>query len=240
VARYRLCTDERSHATESRGLTPPDAEGRAGPPGDARLVARLRAGDEGAFADLVRREHDGLVRFAGTFVAGPEAAEEVVQEAWLAVIRGLASFEGRSSLRTWIWRIVANQARTRGVRDRRTVTFSALAADEAAETEPIIDPARFQDRSGPRPGAWADPPASWDEGERRVLGEELQRVVAASLEALPRAQALVMRLRDVAGWTSEEVCAALDISPGNQRILLHRARTRVRAAVERYQRDADV
>lgn len=207
---------------------------------DAELVARLRAGDERAFADLVRREQPALVRVARAFVADRETAEEVVQEAWLAVIAGIDRFEGRSSLRTWISRIVTYQARTRGVRDRRTVPFSALADREVGDDSPILDPSRFQGATGKSPGHWADAPDSWGEGEQRVLGEELQRLVADALETVPPAQALVMRLRDMVGWTSEEVSEALQITPGNQRVLLHRARSRVRAAVERYQRAADV
>jgi len=222
---------------DAPGMDPPAAQ-----PLDDRegaLLGSLRAGDETAFADLVRREHRSLVRLARAYVADPDAAEEVVQEAWVAVIRGIDRFEGRSSLRTWISRIVINRARSRGVRDRRSVAFSSLVDAEAGDDTPILDPSRFQE-AGRYPGHWADGPSSWEDGERRVLGEELQRLVAEALETVPPAQQLVMRLRDVAGWTADEVCQALDISRGNQRVLLHRARTRVRAAVERYQRAADV
>jgi RNA polymerase sigma-70 factor (ECF subfamily) len=215
------------------------ATAAAGAPGDdGDLVARLRAGDEHAFTELVRRDHAALVRLARAYVADRDTAEEVVQEAWFAVIRGIDRYEGRSSLRTWISRIVTYQAMTRGVRERRTIPFSVIAEREAGDDAPSVEPARFQGSGGRYPGGWADPPAAWGDGEHRVLGEEFQRLVAEALETVPPAQRLVMQLRDLAGWKSEEVCEALQITPGNQRVLLHRARSRVRGAVEQYVRDA--
>lgn len=197
---------------------------------DAELLARLRDGDEQAYLELVERYHAPLVRLAALHVPDRETAEEVVQEAWIGVIRGLHRFEGRSSLRTWLFRIVTYQATSRGRRERRHVPLSALLDD--GDVGPTVDPSRFLD-AGRWAGHWAEPPADWGaDGEARALAAETQALVAAAIEGLPAAQRLVITLRDVRGWPSEEVCKALDITPGNQRVLLHRARARVRAALE--------
>jgi RNA polymerase sigma-70 factor (ECF subfamily) len=203
-------------------------------PGDeAELVRRLRAGDEAAFEELVRRHHAALTRVASMYVRDRAVVEEVVQETWLAALTGLDRFEERSSLKTWLFRILANRARTRAVREARSVPFSALAAAEAADDEPAVDPDRFLDPRGPSP--WAAPPSDWRRlpEERLLAGETLSRV-AAAIEALPPAQREVIRLRDVEGWSAAEVAGALEISDGNQRVLLHRARAKVRAALEDY------
>ncbi len=201
---------------------------------DAALVAALRAGDEAEFARLVGQLHRSLVRIAGLYVRDPDVAEEVVQEAWVAVIKGLDRFEGRSSLRTWISRIVTYQARTRAERERRTMPLSAFVDTDSEPGEPAVDGLRFR-QSPPWQGHWADPPAPWDtDAERRLLSRETQSVIAAAIKALPPAQRTVITLRDVEGWTSDEVCEALEVSPGNQRVLLHRARSKVRGALERY------
>jgi RNA polymerase sigma-70 factor (ECF subfamily) len=216
-----------------------DALGQRPSPGDDADIAGLRAGDEAAFVELVRRYQRPLERLARLYVASDAVAEELVQETWIAVIQGIDRFEGRSSLRTWIFRILANQAKTRGVRERRTVSLSALL--EAGDDEPAVDPARFVPTGDPRsPGHWRHPPAGWGSGaEERLLARETQGVIGAALDGLPAAQRLVMTLRDVEGWPSAEVAAALGISGGNQRVLLHRARAKVRAALERYIAEAN-
>ena len=191
------------------------------------LVDRLRAGDESAFRELVRRHHQSMVRFAETFVPSRAVAEEVAQEAWLGVIKGIDRFEGRSSLSTWIFRIVANIARTRGERERRTVSLS----DELADDGPVVPPSRFS--GPPGRGAWAQPPASWsDLPDERVLSRSTFERVAAVAGELPHTQRRVFVLRDIEGWSSAEVCNVLDLTEVNQRVLLHRARSKVRAALE--------
>ena len=219
---------------------------RAAPPGcsvapavtldpDAELLARLRRGDERAFRTLVERHHSALLRVALWHVRDRQAAEEVVQETWLAVIQGLDRFEGRSTLKTWLFRILTNRAKTRGEREARSVPFSALVAADVASDDPAVDPDRFQGPDGRFPGGWASPPARWETlpHERLVSQETMQRV-AQAIEQLPPAQRAVIRLRDVDGWDSDEVCELLGVSHGNQRVLLHRARSKVRAALERY------
>jgi RNA polymerase sigma-70 factor (ECF subfamily) len=201
---------------------------------EARLVAALRRGDEKAFGDLVREYHSSLVRVALTFVRERAVAEEVVQEAWLGVIRGIDRFEGRSSLKTWIFRILTNTAKTRAEREGRTVPFSALAAPDEEGADPAVDPDRFLADSDPRwPGHWTSAPTSWDRvPEGRLLAKETLSLVYDVVEALPPAQRQVITLRDIEGWSSEEVCELLHVSEGNQRVLLHRARAKVRAALE--------
>lgn len=193
---------------------------------DSDLVRRLREGDEDAFRRLVRQNHAAMTRLARTFVKTPEAAEEVVQEAWLAVVTQIDDFEGRSSVRTWIGAIVVNRAKTRAERERRFVPFSALAADEDAP----VEPERFDAR-----GFWSVPPRRWDASpEGLALRKEARAVVEQAIEGLPPAQKTVVVLRDVEGWSSDEVCNVLGLSETNQRVLLHRGRLRLRAALERY------
>jgi RNA polymerase sigma-70 factor (ECF subfamily) len=201
--------------------------------GEAQLLDALRRGDEQAFAQLVREYHAPLVRVARMYVSTRASAEEVVQETWLAVLNGLDRFEGRSSLRTWIYRILANIAKTRGERDARAVPFSALG--DAAAEEPSVEPDRFAPPGERWAGHWRSYPERWDvlPAERLLSAETLERVRAA-IESLPPAQAEVMTLRDVEGWGSDEVCSALEISETNQRVLLHRARSKVRQALEDY------
>ena len=194
---------------------------------DARCLERLRAVDESSFMELVERHHGTLVRLAQSFVPSRAVAEEVAQETWLGVLSGLDRFEGRSSLKTWIFRILVNRAKTRGVRESRSVPFSSLAADEG---EPAVDPDRFVEA-----GAWATPPRAWEgEPEDRLLSGEARGVIDAAIEELPPAQRQVITLRDVEGLDAAEVVDLLDISDGNQRVLLHRARSRVRQALEDY------
>jgi RNA polymerase sigma-70 factor (ECF subfamily) len=200
---------------------------------DGELAARLRAGDEAAFLALVDRHGALMLRIALSHVPSAAVAEEVVQEAWLGVLSGIGSFEGRSSLKTWILRICANRAKTRGERERRTVPMSSLASED--EDAPAVDPDRFQGPDGRYPGGWAAFPAAWQAlPEERLLARETLGCVQAAIRVLPARQQDVIVLRDVEGWSSEDVCEALEISEANQRVLLHRARSRVRAALERY------
>jgi RNA polymerase sigma-70 factor (ECF subfamily) len=205
---------------------------------DARLVEALKRGDEAAFKLLIDTYSPSLLRVARAYVGSRAVAEEVLQETWLGVLRGLERFEGRSSLKTWLFRILTNRAKTRAVREARSIPFSALAGAEAGGDEPAVDPERFLPLDHPRwPGHWAASPRAWAETpEQRLLGSETQRVIRESIEALPPVQRAVITLRDIEGFESDEVCAALDLSDGNQRVLLHRARSRVRAALDEYLR----
>ena len=190
---------------------------------DQGLLERLRAGDEDAFRELVARHDGALRRVARTFVHTPSAADEVVQETWLGVIRGLDAFEGRSSLRTWIFRILINRARTRGVRDARSVPFSALDIDD----EPAVEPTAFG-----ADGRWTSAPARLEtDPETSLLSAELREHLLRAIDELAPAQRAVITLRDLVGVSAEEVCELLELSEGNQRVLLHRARSRVRSAL---------
>lgn len=201
---------------------------------EERLLALLRAGDETAFRDLVARHDRAMKRIALTFVRSPSVADEVVQETWLAVIKGLERFEGRSTLKTWIFRILANRAQSRGAREQRTTPFSSLATVDG-EDGPTVDPDRFLPAGHAAAGYWAMTPSRFFElPEDRMLAAETSALVAAAIEQLPQRQQQVMRLRDVEGWDSEEVCTCLALSQANQRVLLHRARAAVRASLEEY------
>jgi RNA polymerase sigma-70 factor (ECF subfamily) len=212
---------------------PPDAE-------EERLIARLRAHDETAFMELVEQYNASLLRVALLFVSTRAVAEEVVQETWLGVLAGIERFEGRSSLKTWIFRILTNRAKTRAVREARSVPFSSLAPAELGHDEPSVDPDRFLPADHARwPGHWAAAPQSWAElPEQRLLSAETRQVISAAIDMLPPVQKAVISLRDVEGWGSDEVRDALDLSDGNQRVLLHRARSKVRAALDDYLADA--
>jgi RNA polymerase sigma-70 factor (ECF subfamily) len=201
---------------------------------DRRLVEALCRGDGEAFAALVDRHSAAMIRVASAFVPNRAAAEEAVQETWIAVMRGIDGFEGRSSLKTWIFRILTNVAMRAGARERRSVPFSALAQGEDTG-EPAVDPDRFLPADHELfAGHWAIMPTHWPTPEEGLLAGEARDVIARAIGELPPAQRTVIALRDVEGWTSEEVVEALEISPGNQRILLHRARSRVRTAIEAY------
>ena len=206
-----------------------------GPLSDGRLVELLRAGDESAFCELVRRHNNAMVRFAETFVSSRAIAEEVAQEAWLGVLKGLDRFEGRSSLKTWIFKIAANIARTHASRESRCLPVSSLAETDARRAEPSVDPHRFLQPDHARyPGHWARGPAAWETPEERLLSGETRGVVLTAIERLSPAQRLVVTLRDIEGWTADEACQALEVSESNQRVLLHRGRSKVRAALERH------
>src|SRR3954451_3170834 len=205
----------------------------AAPSSDAEIVAALRAGDEEAFVALVRAHHSLLHRTAMSYVSSRAVADEVVQDTWLAVLAGLERFEARSSLRTWIFHIAANIARTRAARERRCRPFSSIAGGDHDAAAPAADPDRFLSADHPAwPGHWACAPSAWATPEERLLSRETQDVIRAAIEALPRPQRLVVTLRDVEGWSPEEACDALGVTPANQRVLLHRARTKVRATLE--------
>jgi RNA polymerase sigma-70 factor, ECF subfamily len=200
---------------------------------EAELLARLRAGDEDAFESLVRAYHGTLIAIATTYVRTRAVAEEVVQEAWLGVVKGLDRFEGRSSLKTWILSILVNKARGRGAREARSVPFSSIASDE--EGEPAVDADRFRRPGEAFAGHWSAYPADWSQlPDEKLLGRETLEVVKRRIESLPEAQRTVITMRDIAGASAEEVCDVLEISPENQRVLLHRARSKVRAALERH------
>jgi RNA polymerase sigma-70 factor (ECF subfamily) len=202
--------------------------------GDVRLAAALRRGDADAFATLVDRHSPAMLRVALAYVPSRATAEEVVQETWIAVMRGIDRFEGRSSIKTWIFRILTNVAMRSGARERRSMPFSALAESEDSG-EPTVDADRFLPADHERyPGHWALMPARWPTPEDGLLAGETREVIAAAIAELPDAQRTVISLRDIEGWTAEEVSEALEITPGNQRVLLHRARSRVRTAIERY------
>jgi RNA polymerase sigma-70 factor (ECF subfamily) len=198
------------------------------------LLDALRDGDESAFTELVRRHHAGLRRVARAYVSSDAVADDVVQEAWLAVVAGIHRFEGRSSLKTWLFSIVMNIARTRGVREKRCMPFSGLGADADEPRSPSVPPERFQQAGDAWPGHWAAPPRAWESPERRLDALELREHVRRALRRLPASQQAVVALRDVEGLDAEEVCRILDLSEGNQRVLLHRGRARLRAALETY------
>jgi len=187
---------------------------------DAELLRRLRAGDEQAFVALVERYNGSMLRLAASFVPSRAVAEEVVQDTWLAVLRGLPAFEGRASLRTWMFTILANRARTTGTREQRTIPV--------ADAGPVVDASRF----GPD-GAWSAPPEHWiEEAEDRIEAEKLGGLLKAAIDGLPGRQREVVLLRDVEGMSSAEVCDVLSISEANQRVLLHRGRGKLRQVLE--------
>jgi RNA polymerase sigma-70 factor (ECF subfamily) len=187
---------------------------------DSQLVARLRAGDEQAFVALVSRHHAAMLRLANSFVSSTAVAEEVVQDTWLGVLRGIDDFEGRSSFRTWLLRILVNRARSTGVHERRSVAVG--------DAGPVVDGSRF-DASG----AWMSPPQHWiEDSENRMQAQALSAHIQRTLGELPARQREVVVLRDVDELSSDEVCEVLEISDANQRVLLHRGRSHLRQALE--------
>lgn len=208
----------------------PTRESTGAFPEDLELVRRLLGGHEESFVALLGNYHGPLIRLALAFVGDRAVAEEVVQETWLAVLNGLRSFQGRSSLKTWIFAILTNKAKTRGWRERRTVPFSSLTDADAGE-QPAVDPARFTAR-----GMWATPPDRWgdDTPENLLLRQEARAQIEEAIAELPPSQRAVVTLRDVEGLDSAEVCNILDLSETNQRVLLHRGRSKLRAVLESY------
>ena len=195
----------------------------------------IKDGDERAFAELVERYNASLVRVAQGYVRDRAVAEDVVQDTWIAVLKGIDRFERRSSLKTWIFRILANQAKSRARRERRTVPFTALTDADGDPDAPTVDPERFDSVTG----MWSRPPGRWpDEPEGELLRGEARRLILDTIDMLPDGQRAVITLRDVEGFDSADVCNVLDISEVNQRVLLHRARARVRQALEDYFEEA--
>lgn len=204
-------------------------------PEEARLIEGLRTGDEAAFVLLIDRYGASMLRLATTFVGSRAVAEEVVQETWVAVLQGIERFEGRASLKTWLFRILTNRAKTRSEREGRTVPFSSLADSGDGGEETLVDADRFYGPDHRWSGHWTEHPQRWTETpERRLLSRETQDRIAAEIDRLPPVQRAVISLRDIEGWSSEEVCNTLELSETNQRVLLHRARTKVRRALEDY------
>jgi RNA polymerase sigma-70 factor (ECF subfamily) len=198
---------------------------------DAAILAGLRQGDEQVFAQVVDAWSPGMLRLARCHVTTDASAEEVVQDAWIGVLRGLGGFEGRSRVRTWVLRIVVNIAKTRGQQEHRVRPFSSVTESD----EPTVDPDRFQSAGEPHPGGWRVFPPEWPTlPEGAMLSAEINDVVRAALSSLPQAQRAVMELRDIHGYEAAEVCDALNLSDGNQRVLLHRARAAVRQRRESY------
>jgi RNA polymerase sigma-70 factor, ECF subfamily len=202
---------------------------------ETALTAALRDGDEAAFAQLVDQYAPSMLRVARRYVPSPEIAEEVVQETWIALLKGIDNFEGRSSLRTWLFAVMINIAKARGVRERRDADAAI-----AAFTGGTVDPARFRTADDPYPGHWkqGEVPSPFPETpEGSVLGNELVDVARRELDKLPDRQRMVVTLRDMLGFDSSEVCELLDISIANQRVLLHRGRAAVRQMLEDYLED---
>jgi len=204
-------------------------------PDENQTLALLRAGDEAAFLSLVDRYAPAMQRIARAYVRDDASAEDVVQEAWLGVLRGLPTFEGRSSLRGWIFTIVVNRAKTRGVREARSVPFSALARDETERDDPSVAADRFAGPDERWPRHWRSGPVPWgDHPEELLLSRELRSRIDAAIDALPAAQRSVVILRDIAGQPTQDVCNALDLTETNVRVLLHRARAKLRRALDPY------
>jgi RNA polymerase sigma-70 factor (ECF subfamily) len=197
---------------------------------ERELIARLREGDERAFESVVEAYYPSMIAIARSYVRTRAVAEEVVQEAWLGVLKGLDRFQSRSSLRTWVLQIVSNIARTRAVREARSQPFSSFAMEDG---EPAVEAERFRGPDDPFPGHWRSYPTDWRTlPEQRLLSSETLEVAREAIEKLPENQRLVITLRDVTGCTAEEVCETLGVSAANERVLLHRARAKVRARLE--------
>ena len=199
---------------------------------DEQTVAALRAGDERVFRELFARTYPMLKRVARSYVASDAVAEEIVQDTWLAIVTGIDRFEGRSALGTWIFSILTNQAKTHSARERRALPLTCVGPRDAEE--PVVDPDRFQKDDEAWPGHWATPPRPWQKPERRLLSLETREHLKDALAELPERQRLIVGLRDIDGHSAEEVCDLLGLSQENQRVLLHRGRSRLRAFLEEY------
>ena len=196
------------------------------------VVAALRRGDEQTFHELFLRNYPMMKRVARGYADSDAVAEEIVQETWVAIVTGIERFEGRSALGTWMFSILLNQAKTHNARERRALPFCSI---EAGQTdEPAVDADRFQTDDDAWPGHWATPPRPWQKPDRRLLSLEAREHLKHALRQLPERQRLIVGLRDVEGFTAEEVCERLDLSQENQRVLLHRGRSRLRAALEAF------
>lgn len=202
---------------------------------DLHLIELLRGGNEAAFASLLDRYHPTMLRLAMGYVSARAVAEEVVQETWVAILEGLDRFEQRSSLKTWKFRILTNRAKTRAQREARSIPFSSLVALDLDHPEPTIEPDRFLPTDAQWPGHWNSFPLDWrDMPEERLLSQEAHACIEQAIEGLSSSQRTVIILRDIEGWTAEEACRLLGISEANQRVLLHRARSKVRDILEKY------
>ena len=199
---------------------------------DEQIVAALRAGDERTFRELFERSYPMMKRVARGYVASDAVAEEIVQDTWMAIVTGIERFEGRAALGTWMFSILTNQAKSHGARERRAVPFASIAPADVEE--PAVDSDRFQKDDEAWPGHWATPPRPWQKPERRLLSLEARDQLKEALAQLPERQRLIVVLRDVEGLSAEEVCDLLELSQENQRVLLHRGRSRLRAFLEQY------
>ena len=200
---------------------------------DMPLVEALRRGEENAYVRLVRQYHRTLLRLVSGCLKGEGSAEDVVQETWLGVLRGLSTFEGRCSFRSWVFRIAINIAKKRALHDARCVPFAALDnSDNPDHDEPAVDSNRFLEANHRWAGHWSSPPIPWPDAERQMLAQDTLHLVAQAIDALPHVQRQVITLRDVQGLTADEAGEILGISESNQRVLLHRARSKVRAALD--------
>jgi RNA polymerase sigma-70 factor, ECF subfamily len=224
--------EDRGSASDASGWSRARPDDRDGP-----LLQALRRGDESAFSRLVDLHHASMVRVARVYVSTVAAAEEVAQEAWLGVLQGVERFEGRCTVKAWIFAILANCAKSRGARDKRTVPLSSLAHDD--DGGPSVEPDRFLDEGHPRwPGHWSQPPEPWNADE--LVSRETLGMIASAMENLPPMQRAVMTMRDVEDLGSDETCQLLGISEANQRVLLHRARSKVRKSLESYMHEGEV
>jgi RNA polymerase sigma-70 factor, ECF subfamily len=205
------------------------------PAGEAQLVRSLQAGDEAAFAAIVERYHSAMVRLALSYVREQSVAEEVAQETWLAVLQAIPRFQQRSSFQTWLFKILTNRAKTRGRREARSVPMSSLGPVEEAG-EAAVHPDRFAPPGAAQwPGGWAEPPRPWGNGpEQRLLATEARGLILEAIGGLSAGQRAVITLRDVEGLSAQEACEVLELSDANQRVLLHRARSKVRQVLEDY------
>ena len=206
------------------------------PAADRHLIEALLRHDEWAFVELVECHHESLLRLARVYVPARHLAEEAVQETWVAVLSGIARFEGRSSLKTWIFRILMNRARSLGRHEGRYVSFAAAFDLAQDHSEPAVDPDRFiREEGAALHGHWSQPPTGWGaDPEAELLNREALDLIEDVIAGLPPSQREVITLRDIEGWSAREVCNVLEISETNQRVLLHRARSRVRTALEQY------
>ena len=212
------------------GLVPPETPARkATPDPDAVLIGQIRAGSETAFSELVQRHHSGMIRMACSYVP-PSLAEEVAQETWISVLKGLSRFEGRSSFKTWLFRVLINRALTHAAHEARAGRVKNDPMSEKSEEE-LIEAWHFYADDHARAGMWLVPPRAWSPEEKLLSAETLQRI-EQEIEKLPLLQRQVITLRDVEGWTSREVCELCGITETHQRVLLHRARTRLRNALD--------
>ncbi|MCV2491948.1 sigma-70 family RNA polymerase sigma factor [Geodermatophilus sp. YIM 151500] len=229
-----LLLDEGTADEDFRDRDP--ARSLAAATSDAELLARLRAGDTAAFAAVVDAWSPVMLSVARRYVHDRQAAEDVVQDAWLGVLSGIARFEGRSSVRSWVFSILINRAKSRWSRDARVECSADPTGGEP--DGPTVDPSRFQGPDGAYPGHWTSTgaPRPWEQPERRLLDREVGGLLGRALAELPERQRIVVQMRDVHGMSAEETCAALQLSPGNQRVLLHRGRAALRALLEDYYR----